>query len=121
MIQPPAPIYCRKCGYDLSAGPQAVCPECGEGFDPHDPDTFSRRSRPAPLPWRNYLALLLAAVTLLPTQLAALSAALALASLYLAIIGCKDGPITPSVLAIILATLGLFMQGAAVCALLTAP
>ncbi|MBI1825240.1 MAG: hypothetical protein HY287_04495 [Planctomycetes bacterium] len=31
---------CLKCGYRLQGLPNAVCPECGRAFAPHDPTTF---------------------------------------------------------------------------------
>ena len=34
-------MYCRKCSYDLRNLDAHRCPECGHGFDPTDPRTWS--------------------------------------------------------------------------------
>lgn len=36
----PDGAVCLQCGYSLRGLPEAVCPECGETFDPADPTTF---------------------------------------------------------------------------------
>lgn len=36
----PYDAWCKKCGYLLRGLPEAVCPECGRGFDLNDPKTF---------------------------------------------------------------------------------
>ena len=33
-------MYCRQCHYDLRALTTNRCPECGNAFDPNNPDTF---------------------------------------------------------------------------------
>jgi hypothetical protein len=40
--QVPDSATCLGCGYSLRGLPEAVCPECGRGFDPEDPTTFRR-------------------------------------------------------------------------------
>lgn len=37
----PASAHCLVCGYALCDLPAARCPECGQAFDPGDPQTFS--------------------------------------------------------------------------------
>lgn len=34
-------MFCRACGYPLDALPEPRCPECGQGFNPRDDQTFS--------------------------------------------------------------------------------
>ncbi len=34
-------MYCDGCGYALRGLGAGLCPECGRGFDPEDPGTFS--------------------------------------------------------------------------------
>ena len=36
---------CLGCGYSLRGLPQPVCPECGRGFDPDDPETHVTPAR----------------------------------------------------------------------------
>jgi len=36
----PDTAVCRHCGYSLRGLPKAMCPECGEAFDPADPATY---------------------------------------------------------------------------------
>lgn len=36
----PDTARCLHCGYALRGLPEAVCPECGHGFDPERPETF---------------------------------------------------------------------------------
>lgn len=35
-----APMFCRRCNYDLRSWEQNRCPECGTEFDPADIDSF---------------------------------------------------------------------------------
>lgn len=39
-------LYCLGCYYDLRGLPEPRCPECGRGFDPDDPKTYSDTPRP---------------------------------------------------------------------------
>lgn len=34
--------FCKKCEYNLRGLTDHVCPECGQGFDPEIPETFSK-------------------------------------------------------------------------------
>ena len=34
-------MFCKTCGYALDALPEPRCPECGQGFNPRDDQTFS--------------------------------------------------------------------------------
>jgi hypothetical protein len=49
--EPARSMRCRSCGYVLDQLTSNQCPECGEAFDPDDPQTFQwypkPRSRPA--------------------------------------------------------------------------
>lgn len=36
-------MWCLRCEYDLRELSEGVCPECGRGFDPGDPATFSAK------------------------------------------------------------------------------
>jgi heme A synthase len=40
---------CRRCGYELRGLATPRCPECGIGFNPDDPGTFSRTPLPRSL------------------------------------------------------------------------
>ncbi|MGP1347212.1 MAG: hypothetical protein ACTS3F_11180 [Phycisphaerales bacterium] len=43
---PPEHIYCKRCGYDLSATHDLIlCPECGRAFDPSNKSTFDTTPR----------------------------------------------------------------------------
>lgn len=42
----PETAVCLNCGYALRGLPNPVCPECGRGFDPANPDTYRDRARP---------------------------------------------------------------------------
>ncbi len=33
-------MFCDRCQYDLNSLPERRCPECGQAFDPLDPDSF---------------------------------------------------------------------------------
>jgi hypothetical protein len=48
---------CLGCGYILDGLPEPRCPECGRGFDPDDPETFSHVALP-----KNRYAIALAAL-----------------------------------------------------------
>ncbi len=37
----PGTMRCKHCGYDLIGLSSHRCPECGEPFDPNDPEPFS--------------------------------------------------------------------------------
>ena len=41
-----ATMYCLKCYYDLRGLPANRCPECGRGFSPDNPASFSSTPRP---------------------------------------------------------------------------
>ncbi len=42
--------YCKSCGYDLQGSVEAICPECGQAFDPYDVGTFTlKQYRDEPL------------------------------------------------------------------------
>lgn len=43
-----APMYCRNCGYQLDNLTQPRCPECGQGFQPGDPDTYETEPPESP-------------------------------------------------------------------------
>lgn len=43
----PSGLYCLHCHYNLKGLTTYRCPECGRGFNPHNPLTFSRRSTPS--------------------------------------------------------------------------
>jgi hypothetical protein len=49
MQQIPGDATCVQCGYALRELTGGYCPECGQPFDPNDPDTYARRGR---WPWR---------------------------------------------------------------------
>lgn len=49
----PDTARCLHCGYALRGLPEAVCPECGQAFDPERPETYQDLARgctPKPLP-----------------------------------------------------------------------
>jgi hypothetical protein len=61
-------IFCRHCGYNLSALPQNRCPECGRPFDPNNPRTFSKHSgSPVRRHWAKRIVVSLLAFLLLAT------------------------------------------------------
>ncbi len=45
----PDSARCLHCGYALRGLPEAVCPECGNAFDPARPETFKDPARAKPL------------------------------------------------------------------------
>jgi hypothetical protein len=56
------PPRCRGCGYNLSGLARPICPECGQPFNPDQPQTYDRR--PPFLFWRYWLpALVLSLLT----------------------------------------------------------
>jgi len=46
-VSVPDTAQCLHCGYALRGLPAAVCPECGNGFDPERPETFYDPARRA--------------------------------------------------------------------------
>ena len=44
--QIPSTARCRNCRYRLRGLPNPVCPECGQPFDPRDPDSYYDPHRP---------------------------------------------------------------------------
>ncbi len=51
-VSVPDTAQCLHCGYALRGLPEAVCPECGQAFDPERPETYydpTRRGAPKPL------------------------------------------------------------------------
>lgn len=53
--------YCLRCGYPLVAQTENRCPECGDSFDPNNPDSYRERPMRKPQP-----VILLLAVYLMP-------------------------------------------------------
>jgi hypothetical protein len=45
MVSVPDTARCLHCGYALRGLPEAVCPECGNVFDPQRPETFKDPAR----------------------------------------------------------------------------
>ena len=58
----PLPKRCLRCFYILDGLPETRCPECGLGFDPADPRTYS--IKPPFIWWKYWLPGFLLAVTL---------------------------------------------------------
>jgi hypothetical protein len=50
-VPPRPPMRCTGCYYILENLPAGNCPECGRGFDPGDPGTFTRKP---PFVWWTY-------------------------------------------------------------------
>lgn len=62
----PITACCLKCGYLLRGLPEAICPECGQSFDPADPRTYTITQQRRRLGiWMRRAAVLLALVGLL--------------------------------------------------------
>lgn len=49
-LEIPDTAVCKHCGYALRGLADPVCPECGNAFDPSDPDSF--RDKKSWQPWR---------------------------------------------------------------------
>ncbi len=54
-------IYCIECGYCLEGLSEHRCPECGETFDPNDPDSYAIDD-PHGRPYRSGVTFLIASV-----------------------------------------------------------
>lgn len=40
-------MFCKQCRYNLKANDSGLCPECGNAFDPDNPETFHKYPIPA--------------------------------------------------------------------------